>query len=417
MLSLMSFLIALAGFFLSIFLFLRSEIFDNDQRRIKFLRTVDANEHLKLYHQWIEFILSKIDMFFGAPWSFRTYSKLLLLAIIYPALFLFIGYVVSGHHQLGTISIYPIQKHWVVRIGYCLFHILFGYVFYWICRKFSTIVSLIKKIYSLNEGIGMIVLPTIVFMAVFAPIGIVAEVFGAMILFNLFIIVGIILIYGEHINPENPLAGRNIFIALCVLFLGTFSFSAVTDGVNERAFTVIFFLLMLPVANSLFDFISFEISRLLIRKSYKSDNKIGIVKWIFLDFLIALMLLFGTALCLISIVEIYNWIGASYIEGFFHIDWRQTGSLALDDPFSKGLSINLILFSTLIWTLIHVIITFISLILIPFGRSYIINLCRDEKNEYRRNSIGAIWLTGNLFVSFFIFCILPCLFYFFVGGF
>ena len=148
-------------------------------------------------------------------------------------------------------------------------------------------------------------------------------------------------------------------------------------------------------------------SRFLTKKSLDLKSKIKISGILLLDFVIAVILLLGTAFLLPIFIELFNLYIIPLLKGAEIINWREMAILARDYPFTKGINVTLMLFSTLIWTAIHAVIAFISLVLAPIAPKYIFRYLDKNNLTNIEYSIGAGWLTLNFMLSIICIFVIP----------
>ena len=167
-------------------------------------------------------------------------------------------------------------------------------------------------------------------------------------------------------------------------------------------------LFFLPLANSLLDFMSFEVSRYLTGKILNIDKKWIIASVLLTDLIVAVFLLIGTAWMIILFIEGYNFLFVPLLENHPPLDWREMARLARDYPFTRGMSITFMLFSTLIWTAIHAIIAFFPLLLAPSSRKLLLDYLDSQKEITNvEASIGAFWICANLALSMVCLFVIP----------
>ena len=77
--------------------------------------------------------------------------------------------------------------------------------------------------------------------------------------------------------------------------------------------------------------------------------------------------------------------------GFSSFDWINLAKDAKNYPFSKGIFVTLMLFSTLLPTLLHLIIAVIAVSLTPFGRDRILALMNNPIIDDRGYALIAFW--------------------------
>ncbi|OQY01976.1 MAG: hypothetical protein B6I26_03165 [Desulfobacteraceae bacterium 4572_130] len=380
------------GGIVALFSFIYHEFFKNKAALENIKELLKNNEPIKTYHNKIRELLDKIAQIFGKPLSFKSFDRILLIALVYPILFFIVCYLVSGNNLIGTLAIFPEHLSIILRAFHvCLSAIYFIFLVL-LFKNFDNIQDYILKKFNIKNKF----LREFIFYIVFFVVLIVAFY---VININVVVVVGMIgIVVGVGIG-----IGIGIGIAggtgLLILVLGGDS--------NSVIVILLFFLFILPIANTIFDFISFEMSRFLTRKSLDLNSKIKISGILLLDFVIAVILLVGTAFLIPIFIELFNLYVIPLLKGAENIDWREMAILAKDYPFTKGISVTLMLFSTLFWTAIHAVIAFISLVLAPIGPKYIFKYLDKEKLTNIEFFFGALWLSMNIIISFLCIFVIP----------
>ncbi|WP_300463906.1 hypothetical protein [Desulfobacula sp.] len=421
----------------AIFTFFYFQILKDKDSFQKFLIMVEENKPLSTYHSVVERVMGVIHRFFGPPKSRKSFVRILLIAFAYPILFFLICYCISGNTMLGGLGFMPEQQNGFIRFGLVLLfvglaaftgivlrndEVIAGFFIRQIPIQNRKILSSLSFLFELIVGfaVGVVVGVGGVFAvdAVAVGGGVVAGTIGVFVV--VVVVGGVVGGGGVGVGVVGVVIG--VVVGVSRVFVSSVGGGVVVvvvwsviDGIDVfgRALSIvsITLLLLLPLANSIFDYISFEISRFLTRKSCDSTSKILISGLLLGDLFIAVLLLIGTAMVLPSFVEIFNFLGAKYTETFSIINWRQMAVDARDYPFSKGIAVTLMLFSTLIWTVIHAVIAFVSLVLAPAGRELIINQLKKEDLTNWEYMWGAGWLTGNVVFSLLLFLGVPYAFF------
>lgn len=353
------------------------------------------NQPLDAYHQTIKKLLYKAEVFFGKQFSFKSYDRILLITLAYPIIFFILCYLVSGNNLIGSVEVFQEQQNFILRAGWiCILLISVALLTFLLKKKNETKGYVLGKVF-----IGEMAITYLIFAV---AIGI-TFYFGVIVAVIGIAVVVVLNIYNENMRG---FALRGFYV---VLFVFVLTIGVVIWGgrISQKAEIAILFFLVFPLANSVFDFISFEISRFFTNKSLKLNSKFIISFVLILDFAIAVTLLLGTAFLIPICIDLYNkyWIPLSKSSEL--INWKEIAILARDYPFSEGLGVTLMLFSTLIWTAVHAVIAFVSFLLAPIGRDRIISLLNKNELTNIEFSLGAFWITLNFGISIFCLIVIP----------
>jgi phosphatidylglycerophosphatase A len=125
-----------------------------------------------------------------------------------------------------------------------------------------------------------------------------------------------------------------------------------TGKLNSYNILLILFFIILPLVNSIFDYLSMYFSRYFASKILETDKKLVILLDLIYDFLIAIVLLFILSFTLFFITDITNTFIIKDEARFIPIETYKTQ--ILNNPFDKDiLWITLMFISTLIPTFLH----------------------------------------------------------------
>lgn len=382
--------------------FIYFQILKDDDSFQKLKGHLLKNDPLERYHGIIRDLLTKSETFIGTPFHFKTYDKILLISLAYPFLFLLIGYLLSGNNLIGGLQIFPHQPNPYLRVGISLLFFALFYIVITLLLSMDKIESYRTKKFQLkNESLEIFIsglLPAAVVTGTITLIGLLGvflfdfmEIFGFGAL-TLMVSIFILLIYDGSIETSYLAAAFIFIVGLFGFFGGKMSLIGTQETTFDTILVVVFFFVVLPISNSIFDYISFEVSRFLTKKTVSISNKLSILVILLFDFVVGVILLVGTAYIIPFFIIIYDFLVAS-------IDWQNSALIAKEEPFSKGLGITLMLFSTLIWTGIHSIIAFGSLIFAPFGRTWVVAILNKTKITNIDLSFVAFWLSLNFALS------------------
>ena len=401
--------------------FIYFQVFKNELTFEKLKEHLIENKPLEFYHDIVRDFLKKTERFFRKQWSFKSFDKILLIALVYPIIFFFLSYVISGNNMIGTLEIIEAQKDIFIRVGKVGLLFLLYSIAILVVLRLDKIINYIQKKIRLKGEIYRNIISFIVtvggtIVTVLGVFGVAIVTFGVVGGGILGVVVGSVVcgsIVGGGGGGVLGVLGVGVGVGVGVLGVGVLGVGVLGVGgfVSDEFFPFyMFFLMVLPIGNSIFDFISFEISRFFTKKSLTFTNKFKVSGILLGDLVLATVLLLGTALVIPFFVEAFNSFLIPHIESAEPIDWKSLALQAKDYPFSKGLSVTLMLFSTLVWTAIHAIVAFCSLVLAPIGHKWMYSYLNKADITNIELGIGAFWLTSNVFISIVCLFVIPWFF-------
>ena len=231
--------------------FIYSQVFKNKPTFKTLKKLLKTNQPLQTYHNIINGILNKTNQFFGKSFSFKSFDRILLIAFVYPILFFLVCYLVSGNNLIGIFEIFPEKASIILRVFtvcvlaiYSIFVVLvfknLDNIQYYILKKFNiknkfirgfiaVVVSVVVSVVVGGIGIG------IGFSFVIVVVGFVGGV--DFVIFSVAVVSSFVV--GGVVGGVACLVG--------VVVVG-----GVVGG-NVSAMTILlFFFLILPIANSIF---------------------------------------------------------------------------------------------------------------------------------------------------------------------
>lgn len=296
-------------------------------------------------------------MFQGPWWNWAAFLRCYQIAIIYPALLVLVAWAVAAVDDFGRIPLYlsKIDGQWdrtwrastVVVASMIVYYIPFIYE----KHRQKLLQSILEMIGAVGQigrwlaeniaqlGILFATLLAVLFIVIFAM-----DLVGA--------IAGFVTIASAVVGAMvRGLGGISVGSGYVVGVLGFGTF-AVIDGAQNFSALWIFLLLLLPLANTILDWLSWGVTRFLLRRAAQSGG--GFLGWgvligeLIIDLLAAALFLTVLAIILPMVFELWNRVGfAAYIN------WSQMAEDAYLAPFGAGLLVAGMLLTTFLPTLIH----------------------------------------------------------------
>ena len=352
------------------------------------------------YLKTLDYSLKKLDSFFGADaFGWKSFGMCYLIASVYPILVVIFWWVLSGYSQFGVIQLLPEGWGLSYRLCFLLGSIVFFYSLFLVLNKKERInryllllegkltkrisqkVSSNMKILGLKSLVGGVTFGVLFLMTksiAFSFAGAIAGAiaFSSVISFALLGTGAAIVAFGVNFIAGSVIAFLGAFYfaitfifaisrirALIISVSMAFVIMLVSAGwsgiILQEYVAVVIFAVLLPIANGLFDFLSWGISRILGRHLLRHPDKYHAVFLVVIDILSAVLLLTGLIVALVLLVEILNVIASAQVQSEV-MDLESQIVTAIDLPFGQGLWITVMLVSTLIPTFLHACIAAVS---------------------------------------------------------
>lgn len=153
-------------------------------------------------------------------------------------------------------------------------------------------------------------------------------------------------------RPGRWLAESGAGVVVSIITILTVAVAVAVAVADSFVALWIFLLLLLPLSNAVLDWLSWGVTRFLLRRAAQSGG--GFLGWVVLigeliiDLLAAALFLTALATLLPVVFEVWNRVG--FVA---HIDWVQMANDAYRDPFGAGLMVTGMLVTTFLPTAIH----------------------------------------------------------------
>lgn len=296
----------------------------------------------RLYDSYLRRGLEAADTFFGpCPFGYRAWSVCFMVAFIYPVVLYNVHWALGGSGSLGGIDFITAYPGSQIRITFLtLLPIIVGSpVYFWRSQINRIAKAKYSRIRSLALAIGVAFAGALVFL--FGGAGAVAFAFAGVVVFS----------------PSVAGAGV-IAVALLGAAAVAVTFAVLQGTVTLQLLAFVVFLILLPLVNSVFDYLSWGITRSLGRMLQRHLSLGRAILLGMVDITVAVALLvtlasgFGFSLVVMNNVLL---LGEP-------MKFEKIVAQAVDGPFSEGLWITAMLFSTLIPTAIHFAFVLMGLI-------------------------------------------------------
>lgn len=347
----------------------------------------------RLWRRIVLIGLRRLSRWFGPSWSFKAFDRSLALAFIYPLLVVLVAWALGGPFRLGLDAMdsdsasVPNFLRWIFVVGLPAF--LVAQV-YWarlvlvatraVAARFDSLASrldgsrvasvvVFTSRASLALGSGAAGASVMAFAAIGTGLAlgaVVPDFLRAAIVWTVACIAGLALMFGIRFAL---IVAFVAFVASVASIVGVvFDNTAAGSAVGAAMLPL---LVVVPVLNSVFDFMSWLASRRLFMRLARRGPTTGqlllrTIGHVALDAGLAVVFLVGLAVVLPAGMALYSHailaVGAE--AGF---PWRDYLGAAGAEPWGAGLAVTAMLVTTLVPTLLHTAAVGFALVLPTFG--------------------------------------------------
>lgn len=378
------------------------------------------------YQQAIEKLLSGSEQLFGKSlFGVRALNRCFLFACLYPFLFFMLAWALGGSGQFGTVTIFEDSLTVNDRFIVLAVFVLIPFILY---RRFadrlkwprpartntrwSLPITNIQR--DLHQEVDLV--PAFGFMG-FILMGSIAGV-GAGVGASIVPIVIAVVSAGFVTGAMSVITMVTITTIYSVLFLAQWN----------KAIIFLLFFLVLPIANSLVDWLSYAASRFFMHTTMnnKTLEKSRVFYYLALNILTSLGFLILLIILLPFILKVLN-NSISVIAVYFGadvdfvIDWLPLLAAAKANPFTQGLAITGMLLTPLIPIILHLSIgavTVVQPVVFNGWRKHSMENCQltDDLFSNRKNALTSLYLSiifllGLGFVVACLFSLTICIYY------
>lgn len=293
------------------------------------------------------------------PFSLRAFGACLTISYVYPIIATLLAWLVVNSASPGDFTLFPDNSIWWDRLWRSTLLAL-AWVPLFLVANFAEFLSnevrdRILNIFSkLSTQFGFLAMENR---------GLIAEILGATT-FAIFFAFATIIAFYSTVNSSGAFAVAvtvaTVFIVASVktgdvstAFVGFAIFITATAFVKgiELMIVLIFFYVLLPIANAAADFLSIGATRWFLRRvaRRKSSTRV-IITGLILDLGFGLLCLGLLLVTLTGSLDLWTWLSPNTVP----LDWRTYWAEIQSDKWS-GLALYLMLATTLLPTAIHVI--------------------------------------------------------------
>lgn len=381
--------LGVAAIWVAVGVFFANDFGDQEkcQKQVEAFRaTLDPNPWVR-YRNRLEHLLGWVERAFdygtadGTTSVFaRPWLRCLQIALVYPLAFFLVAYLFGERGDVAGLEMLDAEAPLLLRIGvvgYCLG--VFGFFFVAVQRDWF-------------EQVGRWGARRIGLKVQGRPSVLLARVLGALVF-------AVAVAVAFAVAVADPVA---VAVAGAVVFAVAVAGAGAVAGAVAGGVIIMMFFVFFPVVNSLLDWLSLSVTRHLMRQWVRPQEStwkpvVGYIGATTLDVTIAFVCICLLAGLLAATVAganlLLSWVGEPDAG---QLDWMGMMAAFRHDPWGQGLMVTLMLFSTLLPTLVHLAAGLGAALKLPnLGRAYVVEgLANGPPAATERFKIGMVAAVG-----------------------
>lgn len=424
--------------------FIYSQVLQNVDDRADLIASLRAGHVRRLYQGGVNWFMRGLQKLYGNAESLQAFSVSYLLSFFYPVLFFIFSYSyldgaylfagkellpidasdrsyfiislvmffivmfllikflkINHDHKVDTWGVVQMQQvvvsptladqMWRVTIG------LLACIVVWFASN-NLWLAIFIFLLGYSDGVDILVgsiMGVIVFAGIFTFTAVPAPATFA----GGFVTTGFLLIVVIASITKNYVRTGILIVAGSLLM----STTMILEGQDYKSSLILaYFCLALPLVNALLDWLSWWVSRWFLERTAQAPRVRIIVLDVVLDFGVAV--LFMLALCLLLPAGAI--LLDSLYEGWVDVKtgvppqtgWQEYAVWARDDPWGKGIMVTLMLVTTLIPTLLHILLGLMAFFIHGFKGAALADFLEQPRKNWR-DAVASLWMFGYVLIA------------------
>lgn len=413
-----------------------SQILHSPTTRQRFIALLQASKVRNLYQAGVSWFLAFLQRFYGPKDSVRAFSTSLVLAQIYPIFFFIFSYsYLDGENRFSNSTTLPANYQYKEFIfpSLIIFVLLIAIIYRYkdlINNKIKIYLDSLKISYDAWRFITGTILAVIFWTVdsnkVIILIGFLYGYFSGLVPFAILVPIVyfcfFVLAKDAFLSSDGSLVFISVFsfaaafslknkfgsrISALLIVLAAVVFSGLSNKLKDYNLSLLlaFFYICLPLLNALFDWISWWVSRFFMERTAVDNVAVSVIFIdVLIDFCVAVLLILALVLFLPGLSILVDFLYQNKEDILSNLpaetNWQDYAVWARDDPWGKGIMVTLMLFTTLIPTLLHIFLGLVAFYIHAFkGQALATFLSQANPEDNIANMQATAWVFGYVVLA------------------
>ncbi|OQW98577.1 MAG: hypothetical protein BWK73_52195 [Thiothrix lacustris] len=375
--------------------FIYTQILQSVDDRADLVASLRDGKVRRLYQGSVNWLLRGLQKLYGNKDSLQAFGVSFLLSYLYPFLFFILTYsYFDGTHRFSGKELLPADSP-------------YRPYFFLIFPLFFTIVFFVNTVHVVEWGqtqlrrLGLRIsefgfqVGTNLFISVFSGVFAAATVTvsgGAFVVMSAFAAIFV----SSSVFPGNITFYTILVAGSVVAGLNAWM------GIYDVSLMFAFFYLALPLVNALLDWLSWWVSRFFLERTAQAPRVRVIVLDVVLDFGVAVLFMLALCLLLPAGAILLDSLYAGWVDVETGVPaetgWQEYAVWARDDPWGKGIMVTLMLVTTLIPTLLHILLGLMAFFIHGFKGAALADFLEQPRKNWR-DAVASFWMFGYVLIA------------------
>lgn len=350
-----------------------------------------------------------LQKLYGNAESLQAFSVSFLLSFLYPLVFFLLSYsyfdganVFSSMALLSADSSFrPLLLPVILLLSFVMFSSLKFFINHIHCADKWGMAQLHQLGLPLNmadqiwRAIRSLLLAFISVFWFTGAMGIVLYFFGGFTYWLAVVCIAVVIMSTFTLDSSLSVVIVSV-VVVCVALAISAAFISPWSSYNTSLMFA-FFYLALPLVNALLDWLSWWVSRFFLERTAQESRVRVIVLDVVLDFGVAVLFMLALCLLLPAGAMVLDSLYAGWVDVKSGVPaqtgWQEYAVWARDDPWGKGIMVTLMLVTTLIPTLLHILLGLMAFFIHGFKGAALADFLEQPRRNWR-DGIASLWMFG-----------------------
>ena len=376
--------------------FIYSQVLQNADDRRELIAALRDGKVRRLYQGGVNWLLRGLQRFYGGKDSLQAFSMSLLLSYFYPFLFFILTYgYFQGENSFAGVTLFPEDSLLRPFSLFIAIFLCFVFLIYFLIQSGGVILERLGLM-SRSERRSWQPISSLILM-VFLILSIKYEYSVAAYLgyFYMSIFFGLLVV---AFFQSERLFFKTVFL-LTPWIMSVWHF---WSGARGTSLMFAFFYVLLPLVNALLDWLSWWVSRFFLERTAQAPRVRVIVLDVVLDFGVAVLFMLALCLLLPAGAILLDSLYAGWVNVKTGVPaqtgWQEYAVLARDDPWGKGIMVTLMLVTTLIPTLLHILLGLMAFFIHGFKGAALADFLEKPRKNWR-DAVASFWMFGYVVLA------------------